>query len=258
MNFNTLLLSVFLFVSRWVLRKKIYLLGTGYYNSTTKIGHWAAWLAGKAANAIIARDPESAENFSRVSKNVYQDADIAWNIPGLNLSPYYKQVERMQKKLLVGGKTLLAALRRPQAKSQSSDFVRYNHLVTELAKSNPDRPIILVMLESEAKNSSIYKQARALRRRHKHLRILEAPYNPLTLFLYIKQNRNKLCLVAPQLHLIMTAQLAGVPFWPMAYDNKVSMLLDQIGVPAKDRIDIKDASIERMQKFTDQFFGGKK
>ena len=54
MNFNTLLLSIFLFVSRWALRKKVYLLGVGYYNSTTWMGRLGAWFAGKAANVIIA------------------------------------------------------------------------------------------------------------------------------------------------------------------------------------------------------------
>ena len=76
MNFNTLLLSIFLFVSRWALRKKVYLLGVGYYNSTTWMGRLGAWFAGKAANVIIARDAETAQNFGRVSKHVPQDRNF--------------------------------------------------------------------------------------------------------------------------------------------------------------------------------------
>src|SRR5688572_203956 len=142
MNFNTFLLSLFLFVSRWALRKKVYLLGVGYYGSTTKLGRWAAWLAGKAANVIIARDDESVINFKRISKHVYQDTDIAWNIPDLDLTAYKDEAEIMQRRLPIGGKTLMLTVRRPQSKRQTQNFVRFNKLIGWLIKSNPDQPII--------------------------------------------------------------------------------------------------------------------
>lgn len=258
MNANTLLLSIFLFVCRWALGKKIYLLGVGYYNSTTKQGRWAAWLAGKAANAIIARDTESFDNFKHISKHVSMDYDIAWNTKQLDLAAYGNDTDAMEQRLPVGGKTLMVALRRPQSKRQKSDFARFNKLINWLIQSNPERPIILVMLESESKDPTAYEEARNLRRRHKRMRIIEAPYNPLTLFLYIKKNHKRLAIIAPQLHLIMTAHLCGVPFLPMVYDNKVGMLLEQIGIPAEDQLSIKDINGEVMQQFTNDFFGGEK
>ena len=258
MNFNTFLLSVFLFVSRWALKKKIYLLGVGYYGSTTKMGRLAAWLAGKAANVIIARDDESVLNFKRISKQVYQDTDIAWNIPSLDLTAYTDEAEIMQRRLPVGGQTLMVAMRRPQSKRQGQDFMRFNKLVNWLIKSNPDQPIILLMPESEVKDPAMYEEARAWRRKHKHLRIIEVPYNPLSLYSYIKQNRKRLALIAPQLHLIMTAHLNNVPFLPVVYDNKVAQLMDQIGIVAEQRVTLKDVTGYDLQNFADNLFGGKK
>ncbi len=256
MNFNTLLLSIFLFVSRWALRKKIYLLGVGYYGSTTKTGRLAAWLAGLAANVIIARDDESFANFRRISKRVYQDNDIAWNIPDLDLTLYDEETKQLQERLPVGDKTLMLALRRPQSKRQSHDFGRFNKLIDRLVKSNPGQPVILVMLESEVKDKALYEAARDWRRKHKHLRIIELPYNPLTLFSYIKQNSGRLGLIAPQLHLIMTAHLTGVPFLPITYDNKVSQLLDQIGISKNKRLPLRDVTGYELQEFADNFAGG--
>lgn len=257
MNFNTFVLSVFLFLSRWLLGKKVYLLGVGYYRSTTRLGRLAAWLAGKAANVIFARDDESATNFRLISKHVYQDTDIAWNIPYLDLTPYEQEANLMQKNLPVGDKTLMVALRRPQAKRQSRDFVRFNGLIHWLMRTNPNRPILLVMLESESKDPELYKEARKWRRMHKHLRIIEAPYNPLTLFLYVKQNYKRLGLIAPQLHLLMTAHLNNVPFLPLSYDNKVSQMFDQIGIAPKARFALEQVSGDDMQKFANDFFGGR-
>ena len=84
------------------------------------------------------------------------------------------------------------------------------------------------------------------------------PYNPLTLLTYIKQNHERLALIAPQLHLIMTAHLAQVPFLPIVYDNKVAQLLDQIGIRANQRLKISDATSKDLQAFVDTFFGGSK
>lgn len=256
MNLNTLALSMFLFVSRWALRKKVYMLGVGYYNSTTWQGRLGAWLAGKASNVLIVRDTESAKNFGRITQHAHKDRDMAWHVPEIDPTPYMEDVAQLQERCPIGGKTLLVALRRPQSKRQQNQFLRYNKLIGWLIQMNPDRPIVLVMLESEAKDPAVYEQARKWRRNHKHLRIIEAPYNPLTLFLYIKQNHKRLGLIAPQLHLIMTAHLTGVPFLPITYDNKVWELLDQIGTPIDDRIALGNVTGEDMQDFANTFFGG--
>jgi len=184
------------------------------------------------------------------------DSDMAWHAPDLDPAPYAQDVAILQERCPIGSKTLLVALRRPQSKRQQVQFIRFNKLVRGLIQNNPDQPIILVMLESEAKDPELYEQARKWRRRHRHLRIIEAPYNPLTLFLYIKQNHKRLGLIAPQLHLIMTAHLTGVPFLPISYDNKVWQLLDQIGIPVEDRIELSNVTGDELQAFANNFFGG--
>ncbi len=255
-NANTLLLSLYLFISRWVLRKQVYLLGVGYYGSTSWMGRVGAWLAGKASNLIFARDNESLANFGRIARRVELDRDLAWQIKNLDLTPYAGEAAALQKRLPIDGKTLVAAVRRPQAGHQRQAFLRFNKLIGWLIESNPNRPIILAMLELESKDPALYEQARKWRRRHKHLRIIEAPYNPLTLFAYIRANHKRLALIAPQLHLLLTAQLCQLPFLPLVYDNKVSELLDQIGVPANKRLPLADVSGEQLQAFADEFFGG--
>jgi polysaccharide pyruvyl transferase WcaK-like protein len=256
MNFNTFLLGVYLFFCRFVLMKKVYLLGIGFYNSTTRQGRIAAWFAGKAANAILARDRESADNFRKISKHVHQDTDIAWQAQNLDLSAYKVELAELTMRLPITGKTLLLALRRPQAKRQKEVFVRFNQHIAGLISDNPNRPILLVMLESEGKDPELYAQARAWQKHHKHLRILEAPYNPLTLYLFVKEHHKRLCVIAPQLHLIMTAHLTGTLYMPMGYDNKVRMLLEQIGVPAAQQIAVSNITKPDLQTFADNFFGG--
>src|SRR6185369_2052282 len=118
-------------------------------------------------------------------------------------------------------------------------------------------PIILAMLESASKDSGSYAQARIWRRQHKHLRILEMPYNPLTLLAYIIRNHGRLAVIAPQLHLIMSAHLTHVPFLPIVYDNKVAQLLDQIGVPANQRIPLAKISGDNLPRFVTNFYEGK-
>lgn len=256
MNPNTFMLSVFLFVSRWALRKKVYLLGVGYYGSAPKAGRFAAWLAAKAANRIFARDTESAKNFRRISWRVELDKDIAWQTNTLDLSSYHKDVARLQRDVPIGSKTLLVALRRSHLKHRKSEFARFNKLIHWLIKTNPNRPIVLVMCELDSKDGTLYNEAKSWRRHHKHLRIIEAPYNPLALLTYIKQNRERLAMIAPQLHMIMTARLTGVPFMPLDYDNKVSQLLDQIGVPNKARLPIKKVTSNDLMSFANNFYGG--
>jgi polysaccharide pyruvyl transferase WcaK-like protein len=257
MNLNTLLLSIFLFVSRWALKKKIYLLGVGFYSSTTRMGRIGAWFAAKAADLVLARDIESVRNFRRFSRHVYQDRDIAWQIENLDLTHYQRAAEAIQEHLPVGNKTLLVALRRPQSKRQHDDMLRFNNLIRWFIQANPDKPIILAMLESASKDSGLYAQAKIWRRQHKHLRILEMPYNPLSLLTYIKRNHDRLAVIAPQLHLIMSAHLTHVPFLPIVYDNKVAQLLDQIGVPAKQRIPLAKISSDNLMRFVTNFYEGK-
>jgi len=69
----------------------------------------------------------------------------------------------------------------------------------------------------------------------------------LALFLFFQKHSHQLSLIGPQFHVILTAHLTGVPFLPLAYDNKVLELFKQIAVTQP--LLMKDLSPERLQTF---------
>lgn len=248
--FNVFLLSLMLFVARWILRKKVYLIGVGYYNSTTKFGHFGAWLAGKAANQILARDQETYENFRHVTKHVELDRDIAWNIRSLNLNAYLPDVTLLDNQLHVTDKTLLIALRRFPVKHRN-EFT--NEIETFIA-NNTTTPIIVTLLEPQHVDPEQHALIASWAERYDNVRAILEPHNPLTFFMFFQKHAHQLALIAPQFHAIITAHLNGVPFLPVVYDNKVAELLAQIG--QRDPIPIRELQQTHLQAFADDFYGG--
>ena len=170
-NSNIFLLSLLLFVSRWVLRKKVFLIGVGYYGSTSKLGHTAAWLAGKSANHIIVRDDESAVNFGRISHHVSQDRDIAWQLQTLGASattPYQIEADDLAKKLPIKHKTLFITIRRFRPNQQND----YNKLIISFLDANadnPDRPMIVSLMEPQSVDPDGYALLVEWQKIHPHL-----------------------------------------------------------------------------------------
>src|SRR6185369_3769596 len=145
-NPNILLLSGLLFVSRWVFRKRVYLLGVGYYNSTSRLGRLSAWLAGKSANCIVARDPETLQNFSKINKRTVMDRDIAWHIHNLNLEPYRSDFLAFNAARPIRGKTLFITLRQFKS-NQRNDYAR---LVEACVAKNQKLNIVVALMEPKA------------------------------------------------------------------------------------------------------------
>lgn len=257
MNFNTFLLSLMLFMGRWFMGKNVYLFGVGYYNSTTKLGRAGAWLAGKAANAIIARDDETFENFGRLNHNTYLDSDMAWYIDDVNLRNYESDVTVIEDRLRIDRKTVVVALRRPQSKKHARDFTTFNEQVGEFIAANPDKSIIVAVLESKSRSPEEHLQAQAWKQQYDNVQLLDFAHNPLALFLFFRKHHRDLALIGPQFHIIITAHLTKVPFTPIVYDNKVDALLSHIGIAEDQRIPIKAANASLMQRFADNFFGGR-
>lgn len=256
MNFNTFLLSLMLFMARFGLGKKVYLLGVGFYNSTNRMGRIAAWFAGKAANVIIARDNETLENFGAHNKQTFLDTDMAWHINKINLATYQKDANEIEMRLPVAQKTVLVALRRPQSKSKAKaeDFIKFTETIGKFLNSNTDKPIILAVLESESKSPEEHLQAREWAKLYPNVRLLDFPHNPLALYLYFQKHSKQLTLIGPQFHIIITAHLTDVPFAPVVYDNKVDALFDQIGISDEERIPIHDVEQATLQTFADNFY----
>ncbi len=256
MNANTFMLSIFLFACRYLLGKKVYLLGIGYYSSTTRLGRAGAWLAGKAAHLILARDNETFHNFGKISRHVYLDRDIAWYISELDLTAYDPDVAALEKKMQLAGKTLFFAPRRSQAKRQHQEFTSLNQLIADCVALNQEKHAILALAESEAKSPDLHQWARTLQAKNPQLTLLDFAHNPITLFLFFRKHYGDLALIAPQLHLIITAHLTQTAFLPIVYDNKVSALLDHIGIPTSKTLPIGTITAPILQNFIDDYWGG--
>ena len=242
-NANIFMLSALLFVSRHLLFKKVYLLGVGYYDSTTALGRFGAFLAAKASNIIIARDKESYENFKRFNKNVYLDRDLSFYVSSFGLNEYRQEGVKLGDKLKVREKTIFIALRRFQDKYRND----YQNVVAETIKNNPDKKMVLVLFEHKAVDPVGYDFLKYLSKKYGNLRILHFSYNPLAFLSFLSANKEKLLMIAPQYHGQIVSYLSGVKFLPIVYDNKNTEFLKTIN--ASDYCKINDLSIKNVQDF---------
>jgi polysaccharide pyruvyl transferase WcaK-like protein len=243
-NLNTFLMSAMLLFSRWFLGKKVYLLSVGYYDSATRLGRWGAWLAGKAAHTILARDQESYTNFVAINSHTVLDTDIAWYIKELDLTSYQHDLASLEKSIRVENKTLFITLRRFRG-------ARRHHLAAVVAsclKDNPDQPIIIALLEPRHIDPDGYSLLQSWQRTYPNIQILDFGFNPIALFLFFRKYRRKLLFFGPQFHAILSAHLTGVPFLPLAYDNKVENLLRDIA-PKRAPLSLHALSPEDVQQF---------
>lgn len=247
-NLSILVLSLLLFGLR-LLGKRVYLIGVGYYGSTTPLGRLSAWFAAKAANQIIARDDETAANFRAISRSVAQDYDIAWLVPELDLAPYAAEADQLERQVTVRPSTVYVTFRASHGGQR-----RYQQLIGELIEHNPKTPFVLSLLWPEPDTpTGDARFARDLQRHHANVQILEAFCNPLALALFFKRHAHELRFITPQYHAILIAGLYRIPVAPIAYDNKVRQLLKQQG--ATSIIADRDLSIADLQHFIDQTAG---
>jgi polysaccharide pyruvyl transferase WcaK-like protein len=244
MNINTLILSICLLVAR-LLGKNVYLIGIGYHSSTSRMGRIGAWFAGKAARLVLARDQETYANFRKITKRTELDKDIAWYANDEMFGQYQSEADEIAATLQMKKKTLLVTLRRAGHGRLADEFRRYNRVVESVIASHPTMPVVIAPMENEAPGKDEYALARKWQKKYPHVRILEMPYNPLALMTFLKQYHDKFVLVGPQFHIILTAEIAGVPYLPVVYDNKVSELLKQVGVPRQIRLgDLEESHIQ--------------
>jgi polysaccharide pyruvyl transferase WcaK-like protein len=245
-NLNVLMMSILLFLGRFVMGKKVYLLAIGYYNSSTTLGRIGAWFAGKAANHIIARDDETYANFSRINKHTSQDTDIAWHIDELNLKAYQADVDALDRQLHVESKTLFITLRR------FKDTYK-NHLAEVIAdclEQNGGRQVIIALMEPREVDPEGYALLKQWRAQFNNVQVLDFSFNPLALFLFFRRHHENLVFIGPQFHAILSAHLTGVPYLPLVYDNKVERLLHNIA-PDTAHIPVQGLQAADVQNFID-------
>lgn len=249
MNMNTFVMSFFLFIARYFMRKKVYLVGVGYYSSTNRMGRIGAFFAGKAANKILVRDTESLQNFQKINKCTEQDVDIAFYTDEVDFATYDQGVRELESLVPVTDKTLFIALRRFR---HANDF---SASIGQLLRYYPDRPIILALMELKNVDTESAGQIGKWKKNYPNVRVLDVPFNPLALFAYFHKYHERLAVIAPQFHLILTAHLTKVPFLPVVYDNKVGQLLSSLGISEDDQIPISGLTADDADDFAKRFFG---
>jgi polysaccharide pyruvyl transferase WcaK-like protein len=243
-NRNVVLMSIMLFIARWFLFKKVYLLGIGFYDSAPRMGRIAAWWAGKAANVIIARDIETYANFKSINKHTSRDRDIAWLASKINPADYSQDLIALDSRLHIQGKTIFITLRR----FRGSQGLALQSAVEACLSNNKDKPVIVALMEPRANDPEGYAQLEAWQKQYANVQILDLDCNPMSLILLLNKHKDQLMFVGPQFHAILSAHLAGVPYMPIAYDNKVRNLLRQIA-PTQKPINIESLRALDIQRF---------
>ena len=242
-NANVLLMSVMLFVSRWLMGKDVYLLGVGYYGSTTRMGRFAAWLAGKSATRILARDDESFDNFSRLNRQTYRSDDIAFLLPRIH-EDVNGDLRRLDK--IIGPKakhTVMVSVRRFKPSQQ-------NPYVSALEKwllAYDKTPVILALMEPKEVDPDGYALLKRWQRQRTHVTVIDFDYNPVALYRFFEKHRKNLSYIGPQFHVQLVAHLAGVRLFPLVYDNKVAELLSSLSY--ENRVAIADVTADELTQF---------
>lgn len=242
-NLNIVLMSFMMLVARWLLGKNVYLIGVGYYGSTNRLGHFAAWLAGRAATQILARDAETYRNFSRLNPRTYLTDDIAFMLPDiidgskLVLTALDAAMEEMK------GEVTLISLRRfkPQ---QANPYV---DTIETWLKQHPERPVILALMEPREVDPAGYELLVRWQRERDNTAVVDFAYNPLSLYTFFLQYKDRLSFVGPQFHVQLVAHLAGVRLLPLVYDNKVAELLRKLDY--QNPIAIADITADNIETF---------
>lgn len=225
-NPTVLAMSSMLIIMRYVMRKKVYLIGVGYYNSTSRLGHLSARMASAAANVVLARDDESYSNFSNITKNAYLDRDIAFNLTSSHLGT----ANAIDKKLNLpkhSPKTIVTI-----RNFRGSKGAQYEDALIKSIENNPNVIFVLILLEPSVVNKRGKTFIDSATQNHDNVYSYALHDNPLEIASFFKSHAEDANLVAPQYHAQLIAHQVGLDFLPLSYDNKVSQLHAQFNIPS--------------------------
>lgn len=250
-NFNVLMMSLMLFIGRWILGKQVLLIGVGYYSSTSRLGHIGAWFAGKSANLILARDKETFDNFHRINHRTERGRDIAWSLENLDLSDYKKDLDDLEKHISIDGPTIFMTLRhfKPGFKQ------KFSQIIETTLEENNNTNIVVALLEPQKVDPESWRLLQNWQQKFPDIQIIDFSYNPIALYLFFQKYSSKLRYIGPQFHAILTAHLTDVPFMPISYDNKVQALLADIGIDYADQLSVSNLTPGDVRAFVSQYPG---
>jgi polysaccharide pyruvyl transferase WcaK-like protein len=247
-NFNVFILSLIIFISKFVFFKNIFLLGIGYYNSTTILGRFAASLVGVSSDVIIARDSETYKNFRKVSKKVYIDRDIAFNFFEIDINQYAEKISDLEKRINIFYPTIFITIRRFSGRNNAN----YQKAILEVIQKNISKKICISLFETKEIDVDGYKFLTSISINNKNITILDFDFNPVALFFLFQKHNKDIIIISPQFHGQVMANVTNTPFLPISYDNKNSELFNLLGI--KNFIKFKDITYLDMQKFIDNFY----
>lgn len=252
-NFRNFLFSLMIFFARFFLLKKVFLIGVGFYNSTTFLGRVGAFFAGISANLIIARDDETKKNFSRFSKKVVQDFDLSFYAKGFDDEIYKKDLQELKERFVhflenenPKERKLIITTRRfiPSKKNN------FNEVVQSFVEKNLDKKILFLTLEPKEIDPIGFEFIKNLSSKSENFFFSDFSFNPLSFLFFLQKNSKNFAVIAPQFHMIISAYLSGCGFFPMYYDNKVKELFKIIN--KKNPIKIEDLKEDDLQKFVEK------
>ena len=119
----------------------------------------------------------------------------------------------------------------------------YWSCVEQLVAEFPDRRFVVATLEPPEIDTINRDRAYALARRHPNVSVFDFTCNPMALLAWLRENAERLVMIAPQYHLLVSAHICGIPLYPMAYDEKVEHLLrayDYVPVRSFYALDLDD------------------
>jgi len=246
-NGKILILSIILFLSKVLFKKKVYILGVGYYNSTTMLGKIAAWIAGRFADLVIVRDYESYINFSKVTRNCYQDKDISFNLNKFNLNRYQKDLQQLEKKIVLRKRNVIIT---------NSNTTQLKNSLYETVKTNSDINFIFLQFlnwQLPKKHGDYVDIFKKLAITQDNIRVYDFDYNPIALYLFLKKNKDNIFIISQQFHGQVVAHLTGSNFLPISYDNKNEELFKIIKI--QNFYHVNSITKIDIQKALNSYFG---
>ena len=237
-------MSTMLFFARFLLRKKVYLVGIGSYSSAPKWGRIFSFIAALSANMIFARDAETLRNMQKANKHVFQAPDLAFLLPRLNVDAYESDVKEHPITQIVKqyGNIVLVSTRNFNERYSANVRVRsYSDALREYIATSKEN-IVLLLLNSREFDPAIYSFYEELKKEHSNVvSIVELTSNPLIMYSVLKQNHDKVRVIAPQFHMQILAYLADAKFLPLRYDNKNEQLFNQLSI--KKWVDVGQVTV---------------
>jgi len=218
-NLNILLLGIILFLARYILSKDIYLVSVGFYDSVNKYGRLSAFFSALAANKIYARDQESYDNFSKYSNSVVIDEDLSTLLPQIDGAPYYADAKNIIESYSLKDTQIIFGVRRFTSLNKS----KINIAFVEALKLINDQKVAVFGFENLPETRDLIHWYKTQVGEKSNIAYYLYNRNPLALFFALRSLSIN-SIFAPQYHVQIIAQLSKIPFFPLAYDNKVSQM----------------------------------